>query len=366
MRIVHISDCYLPRVGGIETQVRAVAMQQAAAGHEVIVITATPGDAPEDAGVRVVRLDANLPLQTPMHPKGIALIRDELEATVPDVVHVHAGVISPFAWMGIEAAKDFPTAVTVHSMWGPISQRAFATNLGKWQTRKFVITAVSDVAAESVRAGLKMDMPVLITPNACDIDFWRETQHLPHEGIHVVSTLRFSPRKRVMSLLKALRDVRAWLPADIRIRATVMGDGSLMPQVRHFIISNGIDWVKLPGRVSRTELRDIYATADVYMQPTIRESFGLAALEARTAGLPVIGMAESGLTEFIADGVDGVLATSDAGLAGALQRLILDPVTREHIAQHNRDVVPVFDWSNALAAYEAAYEAAKERFASAP
>lgn len=365
MRIVHISDCYFPRVGGIETQVRAVAQRQVAAGHEVTIITATPGEGPQDAGVTVVRLDANLPLGTPAHPRGIALIRDALAQVTPDIVHVHAGVVSPFAWMGIEAAKDVPTVVTVHSMWGPISQRAFAANLADWQQRRFVLTAVSDVSAAAVRRALKADMPVLLTPNAIDVDFWRETRPVAHDDVHIVATLRFSPRKRIMTLMKALRDVRGWLPADVRMRATIMGDGSLMPQVRHFMIREQLDWVRLPGRITPEELRDIYAHADVFVQPTVRESFGIAALEARAAGLPVIGMAESGLTEFIVDGIDGTLADSDAALAGALQRMIRDSVTRERIAAHNRANAPKFTWEYALAALDEAYAAAKARFEGA-
>src|SRR5699024_2559536 len=43
MRIVHVSDAYAPRVGGMETQVRSLAEQQARAGHEVYVLTATLG-----------------------------------------------------------------------------------------------------------------------------------------------------------------------------------------------------------------------------------------------------------------------------------------------------------------------------------
>ena len=42
MKIVHLSDCYLPRLGGIEMQVRDLARRQTAAGHEVHVITTTP------------------------------------------------------------------------------------------------------------------------------------------------------------------------------------------------------------------------------------------------------------------------------------------------------------------------------------
>ncbi len=42
MRIAHVSDCYLPRLGGIEMQVHDLATRQRAAGHETTVITQTP------------------------------------------------------------------------------------------------------------------------------------------------------------------------------------------------------------------------------------------------------------------------------------------------------------------------------------
>jgi hypothetical protein len=68
VRIVHISDCYPPRLGGIETQVRALAVRQAAAGHDVHVITATPGEVVrrgteqlDGVTVTTVRLPADLP-----------------------------------------------------------------------------------------------------------------------------------------------------------------------------------------------------------------------------------------------------------------------------------------------------------------
>ena len=43
MRVALISDCYLPRLGGIEVQVHDLALQLQSAGHEVTVITATDG-----------------------------------------------------------------------------------------------------------------------------------------------------------------------------------------------------------------------------------------------------------------------------------------------------------------------------------
>ena len=68
MLIVHVSDCYAPRTGGIESQVGDLASRQAAAGHEVHVLTATLGVAGErggvvdvEDGVHVHRLGARIP-----------------------------------------------------------------------------------------------------------------------------------------------------------------------------------------------------------------------------------------------------------------------------------------------------------------
>ena len=44
MRVALLSDCYLPRLGGIEVQVHDLAHRLAAAGHDVEVVTATAGE----------------------------------------------------------------------------------------------------------------------------------------------------------------------------------------------------------------------------------------------------------------------------------------------------------------------------------
>lgn len=357
MRIAHVSDCYLPRLGGIEVQVRATALAQSTRGDEVSVITATPGESVPDPGIEVVRIDANLPFDTPVHPLGVQRIRAALEEIRPDVVHVHAGVVSPFAWMGIAAAKGLPTVVTVHSMWGPLAQKGFS--LLVQDEPGFVVTAVSRVAADAVAAAIDAD--VLVTPNAIDPTPWRLVAPSAHTDVHVVSTLRFAPRKRVMALLHSLRDARRWVPAEVPMRATVCGDGPLMSQARTFVFKHGLDWIALPGRMSRDELAAIYADADIYVQPSLRESFGLAALEARAAGLPVIGHAGSGLSEFVSDGINGLLVHGDAGMSAAIRRLVTDEELRLRFAAHNREHAVVHTWEHALHALDAAYAAAAER-----
>ena len=124
MRIAHISDCYAPRTGGIETQVAALAGHQVRSGDEVRIITATPGHEAVFAGDDIVdglvvhRVAAHLPFELPVHPRTGREVTRLLREHPVDVVHVHAGVISPFAWGAIRAATraGVPTIVTVHNI----------------------------------------------------------------------------------------------------------------------------------------------------------------------------------------------------------------------------------------------------------
>ncbi|HET6908294.1 MAG TPA: glycosyltransferase family 4 protein, partial [Mycobacteriales bacterium] len=78
------------------------------------------------------------------------------------------------------------------------------------------------------------------------------------------------------------------------------------------------------------DLRPLLQRAEIYVQPSRREAFGLAALEAMQAGLPVIASAVGGLPELVVDGATGRLVPPgdvDA-LATAMAVLINDPELR--------------------------------------
>ena len=78
MKIALISDCYVPRLGGIEMQVHDLARHLQNAGHEVVVITTTAGPTVVD-GVRVHRIDAPLlPFDIPFTPKAFRSVGDVL------------------------------------------------------------------------------------------------------------------------------------------------------------------------------------------------------------------------------------------------------------------------------------------------
>jgi glycosyltransferase involved in cell wall biosynthesis len=117
----------------------------------------------------------------------------------------------------------------------------------------------------------------------------------------------------------------------------------------------------LLGFRTREEIRDVFREADVFVLPTIEEAFGIAALEARAAGLPVVAMSSGGVPEIIRHGVEGLLAASDAELAAHLVTLVRDPALRARIAAHNRDTLPPDRWSDVVARHLRVYELARER-----
>ncbi|MEV5408682.1 glycosyltransferase family 4 protein [Thermopolyspora sp. NPDC052614] len=366
MRILHVSDCYLPRLGGIEVQVADLVRAQREAGHEVRVATATAGP-PIDGVVRVV---AALPYDLPVHPRGTSRLLRVMTAYRPQVVHVHTGAVSPFAWMGVRAAAraGLPVVVTVHSMWDPVTRGVYrALNaMFHWNRWGLVGTAVSEAAARPIRRVAGPRVPVRVVSNGLDLSAWRPTgpvRRPDRDGaVHVVAVGRLAPRKQPLRLLKLFEEARRRVSPGVEMRATVVGDGPARASMERYLRSRGMRWVSMPGRYTREQIRELLDSADVFVAPAPRESFGLAALEARAAGVPVVARAQSGVADFVRPGKEGLLGRSFQELAVSVARLAGDAGLRRAIAEHNRATEPVrCSWPAVLAGFDRCYELAVER-----
>ena len=377
MRIAHISDCYFPRTGGIETQVSSLALRQQARGDQVRVITATPGHGQVRAGSDVVdgldvlRIAARMPFELPVHPRTRSSVRAALEAGPADVVHVHVGSVSPFAWGATLAAVDcgLPVLVTVHSMWGPLARPGYglAERLAHWGSRGIQLSAVSRTAAREVARAVPQAQSVIVVPNGIDQLDWRLADW--HEGdpgeLRLVTVMRMAPRKRVGALVRSAAMAQRALGAQGRLRLTLIGDGPERSRAEKWVAAHGLaDQFRFAGRLDREGILDAFSRADAYAQPSVRESFGIAALEARTAGLPVLVRKESGSVQFVQDGVTGLVVADDAGLAAAMVRLAREPGLAARMREHNMACPPHEQWSNVLVDVDKAYAAARDRAAA--
>jgi glycogen(starch) synthase len=374
VKIALLSDCYTPRLGGIEVQVHDLATRLIGRGHEVVVFTATPGSHGERGGfvdevdgVAVHRLALKLPFELPVNPLAPRQLRQLLADGGFDVAHVHMGVVSPFAVDCVRVATGLglPTAVTWHCMLGSLEPVFRATrHVRRWASHGVAMSAVSAVAAAPLQRIVGSDGTVNVLSNGIDLDRWatpadRSATRQAGDGIRVVAAMRLAARKRPIPLLRMMVRVRAQVPAEKAIRLEILGDGPDRARLERFIEAHDMrEWVSLPGRVSRDEVRETYAAADIYVAPAPLESFGIAALEARTVGLPVVGRWGSGLEEFVKDGVNGYLAADDDAMAGSLARLVVDDELRGSMTSYNRTNPPEQSWDHILDGAEAEYRRA--------
>jgi phosphatidylinositol alpha 1,6-mannosyltransferase len=357
MRILHVTDAYLPRLGGIEMHVHDLARAQTAAGEQVDIITMTAGRGALDApgGATVVRPGEGAGILA----KGRYLARNRAYGIDSgyDVVHTHCSTVSPLSFFAF-ATPGVPRLMTVHSLWQRYTPfyRAFdhALNWSAWPVKW---SAVSQVAADGVRKAARHDLDVAILPNGIDLDLWTPGLRTsePH-SLRILAVMRLATRKRPLTLLRILRSVRSRVPAEFTLSATILGEGPSRPQMESYLARHGMsDWVHLPGHLPRSEVRQAMAQSDVFVAPAVLESFGIAALEAHAAGLPVVGRSGNGLSEFIRDGEGGVLVDSDREMAGVLASMATD---RTHESVPRSSSLESFTWPAVVERHRALYEEA--------
>lgn len=370
MRIAHVTDCFLPRLGGIEMQVRDLALRQQEAGHEVTIYTSTdPGDAGDagfadsaDSGLRTVRLPSRAGWVT---PRGLRIVGPELLGDKPHVVHAHTSLVSPLSWQAARVASGagVPTVMTMHSLCKvPTWLLRLKAPIAGWTDLPVQWTAVSQRAAEAVNRMLP-GHDVVILPNGINPALWRVPRRPTNpRRLQIVSVMRLMPRKRPMHLLRVLAEIRRRVPASTELTAVIIGTGPEQPAMERYIERHGMrGWVQLAGRCDRETIHRVHAASDVYLAPATLESFGIAALEARCAGVPVVAMQVGGVGEFVQHGREGMLVRSDSEMAQVTADLLRSPDRLQAMREHNRTTEPGTTWDNILDLTLAAYRRAGMR-----
>jgi glycosyltransferase involved in cell wall biosynthesis len=125
--------------------------------------------------------------------------------------------------------------------------------------------------------------------------------------------------------------------ADLDWRLTVVGDGPARREIARLFGRRA----RFLGEVAETRLPEIYAAADIYVWPAVREAYGMALLEAQAAGLPAVAGAVGGVPDILRDGETGLLAREGdaADFAAKLRTLLTDPARRTAMGARARAVV---------------------------
>jgi glycosyltransferase-like protein len=171
------------------------------------------------------------------------------------------------------------------------------------------------------------------------------------------------PRKGSLTLLDGFARLRAALPE--RDPLLVIAGGSTLFDYRHELErfderlrELGVaEHVRVLGPQEPEQIERLFRAADVFAFPSVKEGFGLAALEALAAELPVAASDIEVFRGFLDDGRNALLTRvgDGAALAAALERIACDPALAERLRAGGRDVVAQFTWDASAAGHEREY-----------
>ncbi|MFZ9308803.1 MAG: glycosyltransferase family 4 protein [Candidatus Nanopelagicales bacterium] len=346
MRILHVTDCFPPRLGGIETQVETLIQQQMNRGHEIQVLTLTSGF--EMPGVK--RLSAHIERGALIRFGSRRGVKNAVLEFAPDLIHAHVGSGAWLGWAAVNVAQreNIPVVLTVHSIWGGLARLLYQNRLTK--NTHLQVVAVSRQALRSLR----LHESAHIIANGLDIDY-PMAQIPKRKEITFITASRLVQRKRLLKLVEIFARIQSKYPSA-NIHLKIAGEGPMRSRIERKIQKRGVTNVELLGRLSRTDLHKEYAQSHAYIQLSKLEAFGLAAAEAQVHQLGVIGLKESGIADFVEHQIDGFLGSGDDEIEQFLEKVIHDPAILFNFSNNVDMRNKPYRWDLVLERYEDLYK----------
>jgi glycosyltransferase-like protein len=172
------------------------------------------------------------------------------------------------------------------------------------------------------------------------------------------------PRKGSDHLVRALAQLGG-LPGPPPVLAVIGGHSfqdhrayreAVLAEVPRLGLELGVD-VVLVGTVADEDVPAWYAAADVLAFPSVKEGFGLAVLEAMSAGTPVVTSDLPVFREYLVTEKDALLVPVGevSALAGALHRALHDPGLRARLTAAGRVVAAGYSWQRSASCHREIY-----------
>lgn len=227
-------------------------------------------------------------------------------------------------------------------------------------SRAAAVTAISD-HLRALAHGTMSDIDISVIRNAVDTEMFPRTTRSRRPGpLRLVCVCRLIRRKGLEHLVHAVGDLR-----DLGAELEIVGSGQQYEYLASLIDRLGLaDRITLTGYVPRERLADHYNAADIFVLPSISESFGQVLLEAMSTGLPVIASRVGGIPEFVEHGAGGLLIEpgSREAIVGAVRQLAAEPELRRAMGARNyRQARDEHHWSSVARQYEELYLEAIDR-----
>jgi len=287
-----------------------------------------------------------------------------------DLLHVHYAI--PHAYAGYMAKKmleeiniKLPMVTTLHgtdiTLVGshPFYKPAVTFSINKSDA----VTSVSQSLKEDTLRLFNVKKEIHVVPNFIDMakhsvaytDCQRAMMAKDNERI-ITHVSNFRPVKRVLDVVEVFDRIQQQIPAKL----VMVGEGPEKEKAEALCLSKGIE-EKVLFLGNSDEVDKILSFSDLFILPSEKESFGLAALEAMASGVPVISSNTGGLPEVNEEGISGYLHPIGdiEGMASNSLKILGDLATLNKFKTNAKNVASKFETKKIVPMYEAVYEQAQ-------
>jgi len=309
------------------------------------------------------------PYETALASKMVSVVKNEKL----DLLHVHYAIPhASAAYMAKEILKTeglyVPVVTTLHG--------TDITLVGKDASYEPVVTfsinqsdGVTAVSSDLKRETLehfKITREIEVIPNFIDLEKFKKQKKdhfkkaiCPNGEVLIAHTSNFRKVKRVNDVITVFHNIRKEIPAKLLL----IGDGPERVNAEKGCRDLGMyDDVRFLGKLEAVE--EVLSVADLFVMPSEKESFGLAALEAMACEVPVISSNTGGLPELNIQGVTGFL--SPVGDTEDMTRKALFILDKDNLPKFKANALArakEFDISRILPIYEEFYQKIIEKSA---
>jgi L-malate glycosyltransferase len=369
MKIAYVYDAVFPyRIGGVEKRIFEISRRLAAKGHEVHVFGLKEWDGKSTFysngvcyhGVGLSKsfyingrrscgeaLYFGLKILNPLKMERFDIIDCQ---NFPYFSCISSAIASQI--------KGSPLVITWHEVWGDywynyLGGYGFTGKIIEKLTTRLSnnMVAVSNLTKNDL-SSIAKNLNITVIPNGVDVQKINSIQ-----GSASLSDILFSGRltrdKKVDLLIRAVGSMRKEFP-DIRV--IIAGDGSekdrLQKLTRQCDLDNNI--IFLGFTHDDDKLISLMKSSRIFASPSMREGFGMAAIEALTCGLPVvtINSSKNAVKDLISDKT-GII--SDANPESFAEALLECLKRRDIMTGHCKNIAENYDWNKIVQEIEQYY-----------
>lgn len=275
-------------------------------------------------------------------PAHVTALAKHLRRQRYDLIHVHLFPAQLWTPLAVRLSKKVAPLVTTEHNTHNRRRKWYFRPLDQWMYRHYQrIICISEATRDALAQWMPSTAQRLdVVWNGISPERFQSTQGYQKadvigvEAPLVLSVGRLERQKDMQTLVRAVGALDG-------VHLAIVGEGAERPDLEALI-----DHERLHGRVHllgrRSDVPQLLKTADVYVQSSLWEGFGIAAVEAMAAGLPIIASRVPGLADVVGDAGILVEPGNSEVFAEQIQRVLLDETLRQTLAERAKKQAELF------------------------